>query len=181
MEDNTEKRIEKISQYFAGMQVSRDGEGNNVIYVSVVFPANWVIAPDITEKFNVTVVEGNNCSGEYYFGSDMSVGFSKVFDAIDYNIEKMKNAQERAELMKKKIAELQSLFRNEDIPIEKLRSLRFEYTVEAIKPTPYVTEAIPIDSITASSSDKVVLTNSKLNASEVDTEQVKDKKSKKAK
>lgn len=171
MEENTEKRIEKISQYFAGMQVSRDGEGNNVIYVSVVFPNNWVIAPDIPEKFNVTVVEGNNCSGEYYFGSDMSEGFSKVFDAIDYNIEKMKNAQERAELMKKKIAELQSLFRNEDIPIEKLRRLTFEYNENsqiAITPPPIIKE-------------ETVSTEASIETPEDSPEQAKDKRLKKAK
>lgn len=171
MEENTEKRIEKISQYFAGMQVSRDGEGNNVIYVSVVFPNNWVIAPDIPEKFNVTVLEGNNSSGEYYFGSDMSVGFSKVFDAIDYNIEKMKNAQERAELMKKKIAELQSLFRDENIPIEKLRRLTFEYNGNS---------QIPITP-PAIIKEETVSTEATIETPEDSPEQAKDKRLKKAK
>ena len=48
-----------------------------------------------------------------------------LFDAIEYNIEKMKSAIERAQLLTTKIKELREMFENEDISLEKLRSLKF--------------------------------------------------------
>lgn len=119
------QRIEKISQYFKEMQIT-NANGNQVIYIVVSFPRNWIIDENIESKFGVTVLHGNEPS-EYYFSTDIDSGEEVLFDAIDYNIEKMQEAIERAQLLSTKTRELKSLFENENISIESLRTLTFQY------------------------------------------------------
>jgi len=71
----------------------------------------------------------------------MEVGFDKIFDAIEYNIEKMKAIAERGSLFKAKVLELQELFNNQTIPIESLRKLEFKYKIYK-KPTPNLKKEI---------------------------------------
>ena len=115
------ERIEKISQYFKEMQITTVN-GKQVIYVVVSFPRNWIIDENIEEKFGIVVSQGTNMT-DYYFCTDIDSGEEVLFDAIDYNIEKMKEAIERAQLLSIKTKELKSLFEDESITIEELRSL----------------------------------------------------------
>ena len=119
-------RIKKISKYFKEMQITTVNDGSQVIYVVVSFPNGWIIDDDVEKKFGVTVSQGTNIR-EYYFCTDIESGEQILFDAIDYNIEKMKEAIERAQLLSKKTTELKSLFENENITIEELRTLKFSY------------------------------------------------------
>lgn len=123
---NLNDRIKKISQFFKEMQITTVN-GEQIVYVVVKFPQKWFIDENIPNKFNVSVAEGEEYEGQYFFCAEMSVGFDKIFDAIDYNIEKMKTAQERAKLLKEKVEELQNLFYDENISIEALRTLDFTY------------------------------------------------------
>lgn len=119
------QRIENIKEYFKEMQiVTIDGE--QVIYVIVNFPYGWVIDELLETKFQVTVQEGEY-PNEFYFATSIDNGESKVFDAIEYNIEKMKDAIERAQLLKIKIAELKDIFQNENITLGELRTLNFTW------------------------------------------------------
>jgi hypothetical protein len=119
------QRIENIKEYFKEMQiVTIDGE--QVIYVIVNFPYGWVIDELLETKFQVTVQEGEY-PNEFYFATSIDNGEEKVFDAIEYNIEKMKDAIERAQLLKTKIAELKDIFQNEDISLHELRTLTFKW------------------------------------------------------
>lgn len=119
------QRIENIKEYFKEMQiVTIDGE--QVIYVIVNFPYGWVIDELLETKFQVTVQEGEY-PNEFYFATSIDNGESKVFDAIEYNIEKMKDAIERAQLLKIKIAELKDIFQNENITLSELRTLNFTW------------------------------------------------------
>lgn len=122
---NIKQRIEKISQYFKEMQITTV-DGKQVIYVVVSFPRNWIIDENIENKFGITVSRGVDIS-EYYFCTDIDSGEDVLFDAIDYNIEKMQEAIERAQLLSNKTRELKSLFENENISIESLRTLTFQY------------------------------------------------------
>ena len=70
---------------------------------------------------------------KYYFITEMEVGFDTVFDAIDYNIEKMMILEERSQLFKTKVEELKELFGDEKISIESLRTLEFKYKMPKIK------------------------------------------------
>lgn len=116
-------RIKKLGPYFKEMQiVTVDGE--QVIYIVVNFPRGWVIDDEIESKFNISIMDGENAD-EYYFCGSIDLGQDVLFDAIDYNIEKMKSAIERAQLLTSKIKELKGMFENEDIPLEKLRLLKF--------------------------------------------------------
>ena len=119
-------RVEKINQFFIDMRVTTLN-GEKFIYVVVQFPSKWEIDEDTPNKFNVSVAKDSKNEGQYLFCAELSVGFDKIFDAIDYNISKMKTAQERAKLLKEKIEDLQNLFYDETIPIESLRTLDFSY------------------------------------------------------
>lgn len=123
------ERIKKISPYFKGMQVD-DSDGEQVIYVMVSFPSSWIIQEDIPNKFDISIASNN---GVYYFCASLEQGFDILFDAIEYNIEKMKIAIERTNLFKTKMGELKNLFEDETIPIEALRTLEFTYKVKKNK------------------------------------------------
>jgi hypothetical protein len=116
------ERISKIGTYFKEMQIVTI-DGKQVIYVVVSFPHGWVIDDEIEEKFDVTVSSGD-ILGEYYFCVEMEVGEEKVFDAIEYNIEKMKEAIERAQLLSEKTKELRLMFEDENITLAQLRNLK---------------------------------------------------------
>lgn len=119
------ERIKKIQNYFKEMQiVTVDGE--QIIYISVLFPNGWVIDDKIEEKFNVTVNEGTH-PNEFYFATEIDNGEDKIFDAIEYTIEKMQDAIERAQLLRNKITELREIFQNDNISIGKLRTLKFTW------------------------------------------------------
>lgn len=120
------QRIKNISQFFKGMKVDAVDE-QQIIYVIVAFPDRWIIDSEIQDKFNVSVARGNDYPGQYYFCAEMEVGFDTIFDAIDYNINKMRLALERASLLAQKVEELKELFANENIAIESLRNLEFTY------------------------------------------------------
>ena len=119
------ERIEKIKPYFQGMQVANI-QDQSIIYVIVKFPPKWIIDEEIPNKYGVSISQGNN-PGEFYFCVEMEKGFDMVFEAIESNINKMLTAQERAQLLRQKVSELQELFMDESISIETLRTLEFSY------------------------------------------------------
>ena len=123
-------RIKKIETYFKEMQIVTI-DGKQVIYVIVNFPYGWVIDEEIEEKFNVTISTGEY-NGEFYFCTEIENGEETVFDAIEYNIEKMKEAIERAQLLSEKTKELKRIFENEEITLHQLRNLKISYENENI-------------------------------------------------
>lgn len=123
---NIKERIAKISPYFKEMQIVPLENGDQVVYVIVAFPHGWAIDDDIESKFGVTV-SNSDMIDQYYFCASIDDGTDVVFDAIEYNIGKMKDAIERAQLLNAKIRELKSVFEDEDIPLLKLRTLHFCY------------------------------------------------------
>ena len=125
-------RIENVKQYFKGMQVE-NLNNSNIIYVIVQFPPRWIVDEEIQNKFGVSVVQGQDYPGQFYFCVEMEKGFDVVFDAIEYNVKKMLTAQERASLLKQKVQELQNLFMDETVSIESLRTLDFTYKTNKIK------------------------------------------------
>ena len=132
---NINERIKNISNYFVGMKVDSitmdDGSNSQVIYVIVNFPRKWEIDKDIPNKFNISVAQSDE--GEYFFCANLEQGFDVVFDAIEYNVNKMETIEERNNLLKRKINELSQLFMNEEIPIESLRTLEFKYKAKKDK------------------------------------------------
>lgn len=119
-------RIKKVEKYFKGMQV-QNLDGANIIYIIVQFPPRWIIDNEIPNKYGVSVGQGNDYEGQFFFCAEMEKGFDVVFDAIEYNVNKMLTAQERAKLFREKTQELQNLFEDETISIESLRNLEFTY------------------------------------------------------
>lgn len=116
-------RIKNISEYFRQMQVT-SVNGEQVIYVIVEFPRGWIIDEEIEKKFNISILQGSN-PNEYFFCADIDLGEEVLFDAIEYNISKMKDAIERAKLLQIKTKELSEMFQDESISIQQLRTLKF--------------------------------------------------------
>lgn len=119
-------RIKQLGKYFVEMNIVDGENGGKVIYVVVNFPSNWVIDEEFAEKKNVTVMESNT-PGEYYFSTDIDTGEDVIFDVINDNIDKMKEAIERAQLLAAKTRELKALFEDEKSSIEKLRTIKFTF------------------------------------------------------
>lgn len=119
-------RIKKLGKYFSTMQVIQGEEGKQLIYVVVNFPENWPINEEGAKKRNVTAVLGDY-PGQCVFCADIDTGSEAIFDTIDENIEKMKEAMERAKLLKEKQMLLNRMFEDEANSIEKLRTIRFKF------------------------------------------------------
>ena len=102
------------------------GEGGEIdACISVLFPKNWVVDDEETEeKFGVKVASENSI---FYFWAPIDVGTDKVFDAVEYNVNRNKEAQMKAELFDEKLKELKELFYDEKNTLEDLKSLRFEF------------------------------------------------------
>jgi hypothetical protein len=130
---NIKERIKNIKEYFKEMQIVTI-EDEQIIYVVVKFPHGWVIDSDVETKYNVTVEEGN-APNEYYFSTDIESGENVIFDAIEYNVEKMKDAIERAQLLKQKMIELKNIFENDEITLDELRHLKFSYKIHPLSGT----------------------------------------------
>ena len=119
------ERISKIEEYFKEMQII-SVDNTKMIYITVTFPKEWVIDDELENLFKVQVVNGEYL-GDYYFFTEIENGEDVIFDSIEYNIEKMKEAVERAHLLNEKTKELRKIFENEDISLQQLRNLNFSY------------------------------------------------------
>ncbi len=118
-------RIKRISPYFKEMQIV-PVDDEQMIYVLVNFPKNWVVDEDIIETKYNTSIELGETPEHYYFFTEIE-NESSIFDAIEYTIEKMKDAFERAKLLTEKVNELKEIFQNENNTLEELRNLSFNY------------------------------------------------------
>ena len=126
-------RIKKLGEFFETMQIVPGDEGRQLIYVIVSFPPEWIVDEEGAQKYNVTAVAGTN-SGQYIFCADIDTGEKAVFDAIDENIERMKDAMERAKLLKEKTKDLRGLFEDESIPVAKRRTITFTMSEDVTTP-----------------------------------------------
>lgn len=142
---NIKERIERLGMYFNSMNVAAE---NNIIYVRVQFPKGWGCSELTEHNFNVTAVT-DEIPGYFYFFANMEVGFDKIFDAIEYNIQFNEEAQTKVTLLREKIEELKNIFENEDISV--LKTLVFKYKKKKVKTTPtkrkVVEEILPSDPI----------------------------------
>lgn len=115
------ERIENLGTYFSSMNVASE---NGIIYVQVKFPQTWGCSELTEYNFNVKAVR-DEIPGYFYFFADLSVGFDKIFDAIDFNIQFNKEAQAKVALLREKVEELKKIFEEEDIAA--LQTLEFKY------------------------------------------------------
>ena len=124
-------RIENIKEYFRQMEViTVDGE--QVVYVLVEFPKDWIVDATLEYEYNVTIGEGRR-PNEYFFSATIDIGEDEIFNAIEKNVEKMKAAIERAELLRTKTVELKNMFADENNSLEDLRTLTFSFKKEQPK------------------------------------------------
>ena len=123
-------RIARIGEYFNNMEITTL-DGKQVIYVGVLFPKGWIIDDTITEKYGVSILKGED--DVIYFACNIEDGIESVFDAIEYNISKMKDAIERAKLLTEKTFELKAMFEDENNSVEDLRNLKFIFTQTTVE------------------------------------------------
>ena len=119
-------RITEIKKYFRGMQIVADENNEQIIYITVEFPQKWHVDKFIEEVYDVTIINGEY-PNTYYFATKLINGEDNIFDAIEYNITKIKEAIERSQLLQSKIIELTNIFKDESIDIENLRNLTFNW------------------------------------------------------
>lgn len=122
-----QERIEKLNTYFDSMNVSAE---EKIIYVRVVFPQGWACSEVTEHNFNVKTVK-DELPGYFYFFADINIGFDKIFDAIDYNINFNLDAQEKVNLLREKIIELKKIFEEEEINV--LKTMEFKYKKKKAK------------------------------------------------
>lgn len=123
------KRIENINPYFKEMQILNE-KGKNIIYIKTLLPKSWTTPDDLLEKYDVDALDHtmiNETPGTFVFFTDISNGYEKIFDSIEYSITKNKEAEERVKLYKEKAHELQQIFLDEKNPIKTLRTLTFTF------------------------------------------------------
>lgn len=126
---NIKERIERLGVYFNSMNVAAE---NNIIYVRVQFPKGWGCSELTEHNFNVTAVT-DDIPGYFYFFANMDIGFDKIFDAIEFNIQFNEEAQAKVSLLREKIEELKMIFETEDITV--LKTLEFKYKKKVKKNT----------------------------------------------
>lgn len=134
MNKDIKDRIKNLGDYFNEMKVATGENGEEYIYVTVVFPREWVLDGRTLDKYGVGCSTEN---GITYFWADLDTEFSTVFDAIDYNIKVNREAQEKVVLFNKKIGELREIFSDEENDIEKLKSLEFVFAGEKESNLPF--------------------------------------------
>jgi hypothetical protein len=103
---------------------------NNIIYVRVQFPKGWGCSELTEYNYKVKAVD-DEIPGYFYFFADMEIGFDKVFDAIEYNIQFNEEAQAKVSLLREKIEELKNIFETEDINV--LKTLEFKLKKKIVK------------------------------------------------
>jgi len=134
MNKDIKDRIKNLGDYFNEMKVATGENGEEYIYVTVIFPREWVLDGRTLDKYGV---ECSTENGITYFWADLDTEFSTVFDAIDYNIKVNREAQEKVVLFNKKIGELREIFSDEENDIEKLKSLEFVFAGEKESALPF--------------------------------------------
>ena len=145
------ERIERVNPYFILFNISAE---EDAIYVVAKFPENWTI-PDRTalkSTYNVEIAPMNN---GICFATEIKNGTDCVFDALDYVIKFNRCVEERVELLKAKIKELQTLFSKEDL--EKLKTLTFVFDEpKKRKSQKKVQEQVPAELVSEKESAKTV-------------------------
>ena len=114
-------RIAKLGKAFQKMEIISNEVDGQQVYVAVSLPANWIVDERTEEKFGVGHTTSN---GVTFFWGALEDGENNVFDAIDYNIEQNRTAQEKANLFEEKVKELKEIFTNDDYTIEQLRGMK---------------------------------------------------------
>lgn len=121
-----QKRINKLGGHFIGMNVAE-----NIIYLEIGWPQHWVVSETTEYNFGVRTAPLEEHYG-YYFFANMEVGFDKIFDAVEYNIEFNRMAEEKVSLLKTYIEQLKDIFEVEDV--DTLKTLKFNYKQKKGKP-----------------------------------------------
>lgn len=114
-------RIAKLGKSFRKMEIVSNEVDGQQVYVAVALPSNWIVDERTEEKFGVGHTTDN---GITFFWGALEDGENNVFDAIEYNIEQNRTAQEKANLFEEKVRDLQNIFTNDEYTIEQLRSLK---------------------------------------------------------
>ena len=112
-----QKRIEKIGEYFKGIDYF-----NDALMVKVQFPKQVTVSGDAEKGISVAQAEDGLW---YYYGNKHEVNIEDIFDLIDTTVYVYEEAKKKAELYKMKCEELRDIFGT--TPYEKLVTLEFVF------------------------------------------------------
>lgn len=117
---NLQDRINRISQYFKGMEMT-----NNLWIIRVQYGDRWGVYP--SDDNSIKVAKSEEVPNEwFYYGNAIEVSVDDIFDLIENTIEVNLSAAAKLELLSAKFEELKKLFATETL--ERLNTLQFVIT-----------------------------------------------------
>lgn len=119
-----QERINKISEYFRGMEMT-----NGVLIIKVSYKDKWGVFPSNDEKIKVAKSE-DSINEYFYYGDFYEISFDDIFDLIDNTIEMNLSAAAKIQLLSEKFEELKILFASESL--QKLQTLKFTFDEKVI-------------------------------------------------
>lgn len=111
------ERIEKIQQYFIGMEMK-----GGLYIVQIQYPPKWGAYPNANETIKVAASE-TDVDTYFYYADFNTIDLNDVFDLIESTIKNNIEASEKLELLEQKFNELKTLFADESL--ERLKTLEF--------------------------------------------------------
>lgn len=121
------KRIEKIQEYFVGIEIT-----NNTTIIRITYPSKWGVFPNKTNTIQVAKSDEQENLWFYYADYEI-VAVDEIFDLIDDTIKMNLDAQKKIELLHEKFEELKNLFASNSL--ETLETLYFAFSEPTVKTT----------------------------------------------
>lgn len=121
---NLQNNLNNIIPYFIGMNVVPEN-GEPLMFVNVRFPKTWFVKEDAFVDNNVSITVDNKNGGYYFWGNINAEQY--IYNAIESVIKENKDAEKRTALLDEKVTELQNLFNDDSLTLEKLQTLTFNF------------------------------------------------------
>lgn len=117
-----QKRIERIAEYFGGIEMS-----GGLFIVKVHFKNGWS-AYGSQDGERIKVAKSEQEPNVWFYYGDSSVDLNQIFDLIEETIEMNESVRKKIELLKVKVDELKTIFNEE--PLSRLETLYFSFAEE---------------------------------------------------
>lgn len=117
MTDGLQQKLVSLSEYNVSFEVA-----NGKFVIRLSYPENWTVISPMNE--GVELFKDEKVDNVFYYVSSMTTDMNALFAAVDDTISYNKELEEKTELLKKMVEELQEIFVKE--PISVLKTLKFE-------------------------------------------------------
>ena len=128
MTDGLQQKLVSLSEY-------------NVSFVlRLSYPENWTVISPMNE--GVELFKDEKVDNVFYYVSSMTTDMNALFSAVDDTISYNKELEEKTELLKKMVEELQEIFVKEPISVLKTLKLEMKKVKEKKKAAPKKKESV---------------------------------------